>query len=60
MMAFGAVFALIALRMIQVVLTGTGHALRKQVVEVSAGKGALDAIPFTFDVPSDLPGTDLL
>jgi hypothetical protein len=32
----------------------------KQVVEIPAGeRGALKAIPFAFDVPPDLPGTDL-
>lgn len=33
--------------------------LYKQVVEVPAGEGALQTIPFAFDVPPDLPGTDL-
>lgn len=45
MMAFGAVFALIALRMIQVVLTGTGHALRQKK------KGVDRSQPWTFDYP---------
>lgn len=31
----------------------------KQVVEIPAGEGALDVIPFAFDVPPDLPGTNL-
>lgn len=44
---------------------GDGHrnlepfVLYKQVVEMPAGEGALDTIPFAFDVPQDLPGTNL-
>lgn len=33
--------------------------LYKQVVEIPAGEGALQSIPFAFDVPPDLPGTNL-
>ncbi|MFP5287195.1 MAG: hypothetical protein ACLGI9_15760, partial [Thermoanaerobaculia bacterium] len=31
----------------------------KQVVEIPAGEGALKSISFAFDVPPDLPGTNL-
>lgn len=44
-MAFGAVFDLVALRMLQIVLTGTGHALRQKK------KGVDRSQPWTFDYP---------